>query len=39
MGELDLLHMWEQMGYVAKSVAFVLVFISMWSFCVSIERY
>src|SRR5512134_2832830 len=38
-GELDLMHMWEQMGFVAKAVAFVLVFMSMWSFGVSIERY
>jgi biopolymer transport protein ExbB/biopolymer transport protein TolQ len=33
------MHMWEQMGWVAKVVAFVLVFMSMWSFGVSIERY
>ena len=39
MGELDLMHMWEMMGWVAKVVAFVLVFMSMWSFGVSIERY
>jgi len=38
-GELDLMHMWEQMGFVARVVAFVLVFMSMWSFGVSIERY
>jgi len=38
-GELDLMHMWEQMGFVAKAVAFVLVFMSMWSFGVAIERY
>jgi biopolymer transport protein ExbB/biopolymer transport protein TolQ len=38
-GELDLMHMWGQMGFVAKAVAFVLVFMSMWSFGVSIERY
>jgi biopolymer transport protein ExbB/biopolymer transport protein TolQ len=38
-GELDLMHMWGQMGIVAKIVAFVLVFMSMWSFGVSIERY
>src|SRR6188508_692502 len=30
--------MWNQMGYVAKAVAFVLVFMSMWSFGVAIER-
>lgn len=37
--ELDLVHMWGQMGFVAKAVAFVLVFMSMWSFGVAIERY
>jgi len=39
MGEMDLVHMWEQMGFVAKAVAFILVFMSMWSFGVAIERY
>ena len=38
-GRMDLMHMWEQMGWVAKVVAFVLVFMSMWSFGVAIERY
>ncbi len=38
-GELDLLRMWASMGLVAKMVAFVLVFMSMWSFGVAIERY
>jgi biopolymer transport protein ExbB/biopolymer transport protein TolQ len=38
-GELDLMHMWEQMGLVARIVAFILVFMSMWSFGVAIERY
>jgi biopolymer transport protein ExbB/biopolymer transport protein TolQ len=38
-GGLNLMHMWEQMGLVARIVAFVLVFMSMWSFGVSIERY
>jgi len=33
------MHMWEQMGFVAKAVAFILVFMSMWSFGVAIERY
>jgi hypothetical protein len=32
MGGMDLMHMWEQMGFVAKAVAFILVFMSMWSF-------
>jgi biopolymer transport protein ExbB/biopolymer transport protein TolQ len=39
MGELDLWHMWETMGWVAKAVAFILVGMSMISFGVSIERY
>ena len=36
---MDLMHMWTQMGIVAKAVAFILVFMSMWSFGVAIERY
>ncbi len=36
---MDLMHMWAQMGPVAKGVAVVLVFMSMWSFGVAIERY
>jgi biopolymer transport protein ExbB len=36
---MDLMHMWAQMGPVAKGVAAVLVFMSMWSFGVAIERY
>jgi biopolymer transport protein ExbB/TolQ len=39
MGGLDLMHMWTQMNIVAKCVAFVLVFMSMWSFGVAIERF
>ena len=39
MGGMDLMHMWEQMGFIAKAVAFILVFMSMWSFGVAIERY
>ena len=30
--------MWGQMGWVAKAVAFILFFMSMWSFGVAIER-
>ena len=30
--------MWGQMGIVAKAVAFILFFMSMWSFGVAIER-
>jgi biopolymer transport protein ExbB/biopolymer transport protein TolQ len=36
---MDLMEMWSQMGWVAKLVAFVLVFMSMWSFGVAIERF
>ena len=36
---MDLMHMWDQMGFVAKLVAYILVFMSMWSFGVAIERY
>jgi biopolymer transport protein ExbB/biopolymer transport protein TolQ len=35
---MDLIEMWHQMGWVAKGVAFVLFFMSMWSFGVAIER-
>ncbi|HZR23477.1 MAG TPA: MotA/TolQ/ExbB proton channel family protein [Vicinamibacterales bacterium] len=35
---MDLVAMWQQMGVVAKAVAFVLFFMSMWSFGVAIER-
>jgi biopolymer transport protein ExbB/biopolymer transport protein TolQ len=38
MGSLNLIEMWGTMGAVAKAVAFVLVFMSMWSFGVAIER-
>jgi len=30
--------MWQQMGLVAKVVAFILFLLSMWSFGVDIER-
>jgi biopolymer transport protein ExbB/biopolymer transport protein TolQ len=36
---MDLMEMWAQMGFVAKAVAYILVFMSMWSFGVAIERY
>ena len=36
---MDLFAMWEEMGFVAKLVAYILVFMSMWSFGVAIERY
>ncbi len=38
MGSLNLIEMWGTMGPVAKAVAFVLIFMSMWSFGVAIER-
>ena len=38
MGGLDLVQMWGQMSIVAKGVAFVLMFMSMWSVGVGIER-
>src|SRR3954464_2798624 len=38
MGGLNLVEMWTTMGPVAKGVAFVLIFMSMWSFGVAIER-
>jgi biopolymer transport protein ExbB len=38
MGELDLVHMWNEMGWVAKSIAIILVIMSMISFGVAIER-
>jgi biopolymer transport protein ExbB/biopolymer transport protein TolQ len=37
-GGLNLIDMWNQMTWVAKLVAFVLFFMSMWSFGVAIER-
>jgi len=36
---VDFMEMWEQMGFVAKAVAFILVIMSMWSIGVAIERY
>jgi len=35
---VDLIEMWGQMGYVAKGVAFILFFMSMWSVGVAVER-
>ena len=37
-GELDLMHMWNEMGWVAKAIAVILVIMSMISFGVAIER-
>jgi len=38
-GGMDLIAMWNSMGTTTKALAFVLVFMSMWSVGVSIERY
>jgi biopolymer transport protein ExbB len=35
---VDLIEMWNQMGWIAKGVAVVLFIMSMWSFGVAIER-
>ena len=35
---MDLIQMWQQMGFIAKGVAFVLFFMSMWSIGVAVER-
>src|SRR6187455_567877 len=35
---MDLMHMWNEMGYVARSIAVILVIMSMISFGVAIER-
>jgi hypothetical protein len=35
---IDLFHMWAQMGWVAKAVAFVLFIMSFWSVGVAVER-
>src|SRR3989304_4762444 len=37
-GGMNLLEMWNQMGFVAKSIGVVLIIMSMWSFGVAIER-
>jgi biopolymer transport protein ExbB len=37
-GGLNLIGIWQQMGIVAKAVAFVLFFMSMWSIGVAVER-
>ena len=35
---MDLIEMWDTMTWIAKGVAFILFFMSMWSFGVAIER-
>lgn len=36
---MDLMQMWSEMSPFVKALAGVLIFMSMWSFGVSIERY
>jgi biopolymer transport protein ExbB/biopolymer transport protein TolQ len=38
MEQLDLMHMWNQMGIIAKSIGVILIIMSMISFGVAIER-
>jgi biopolymer transport protein ExbB/biopolymer transport protein TolQ len=38
-GGMNLVDMWNQMGFVAKAIGVILVIMSMWSFGVAIERY
>ncbi|HSR68164.1 MAG TPA: MotA/TolQ/ExbB proton channel family protein [Acidobacteriota bacterium] len=38
MGGLDYMHMWEQMGWIARAVVIILVLMSIWSISVMIER-
>ena len=38
MGGMDLMHMWGQMGYIAKAIGVILIIMSMISFGVAIER-
>ena len=37
-GGMNLIEMWQQMGMVAKAIGVILMFMSMWSFGVAIER-
>ena len=36
---MDLIEMWESMGWIAKGIAYILFIMSMWSTGVAIERY
>src|SRR5688500_19497210 len=38
MGDMNLMHMWNQMGWVAKAIGVILIIMSMISFGVAIER-
>jgi biopolymer transport protein ExbB len=38
-GGMNLVEMWAAMGWVAKAIGVILIFMSMWSFGVAIERY
>ena len=35
----DFMHMWEQMGWIARGVVVILFLMSIWSISVMIERY
>ena len=37
-GGMDLMHMWDQMGWIAKAIGVILIIMSMISFGVAIER-
>ena len=37
-GGMNLMEMWNQMGWVAKAIAFILFFMSFWSVGVAVER-
>ena len=37
-GGMNLMEMWNQMGYTAKGIAVVLFFMSFWSVGVAVER-
>jgi biopolymer transport protein ExbB len=37
-GSMNLIEMWQSMGMVAKAIGVILMFMSMWSFGVAIER-
>ena len=38
-GGMSLIERWNAMGWVAKAIGVILIFMSMWSFGVAIERY
>ncbi len=38
-GGMNLIEMWDQMGFIAKAIAYILFIMSMWSLGVAIERF